>query len=242
MEYVGDRLLEHIRVELLGEWEREWEGGSGEDGGKAEEECFLHRYALIKAAGKEYLREAQLQLILKPIADWLLRRFGSLVNCQMQLLQVLKHLRSMSLGRGYGGGNIFDLLSQLEVDLTGWDFSNLAIWQADLSDINLHGVNFADADLSKSVFTQSFGDIVAIAFHPNGQILANGSLDHTVKLWNVRNGRCLSTLRDHHNGFSSVAFSPDGEFLVSGSTDHTVRLWDVETGDCIRVLTHPVPS
>jgi WD40 repeat protein len=48
----------------------------------------------------------------------------------------------------------------------------------------------------------------------DGQTLASGSQDHTVKLWDVRNGKYLKTLEGHTNWVWSVAFSPNGETLL----------------------------
>lgn len=58
--------------------------------------------------------------------------------------------------------------------------------------------------------------VYAVAFSPDGQIIASGSGDHTVKLWSVSTGQCLKTLVGHLN--------------------QTVRLWDVKTGDRIKIF------
>ncbi len=76
----------------------------------------------------------------------------------------------------------------------------------------------------------------AIAFTPDGKILASGSYDSTIKLWNVETGQCLQTITGHTSGIQSLAFSPDGSLLASGSNDKTVRLWNIFTGECLRVL------
>jgi len=66
----------------------------------------------------------------------------------------------------------------------------------------------------------------AVAFSPDGQTLASGSNDYTVKLWDVNSGRELRSLEGHSRSVNAVAFSPDGRTLASGSADGQVRLWD----------------
>lgn len=73
----------------------------------------------------------------------------------------------------------------------------------------------------------------SVAFSPDGRLLASGSSDNSVALWDVRRGAGERLLG--HTGplfgamgqVFSVAFSPDGQFLASGGNDDTVRLWDV---------------
>jgi WD40 repeat protein len=66
-----------------------------------------------------------------------------------------------------------------------------------------------------------------VAFSPDGQFLASGSWDTTIKLWEVASGREVRTLTGHTGWVLSVAFSPDGQFLASGSGDKTIKLWDI---------------
>jgi WD40 repeat protein/serine/threonine protein kinase len=71
--------------------------------------------------------------------------------------------------------------------------------------------------------------VMSVAFSPDGQTLASGSIDRTVKLWDVASGLERVTLKGHTDRALAVAFSPDGKTVASGSRDTTVKLWDVAT-------------
>ena len=68
----------------------------------------------------------------------------------------------------------------------------------------------------------------SIAFSPKGDVLASGSVERVVKLWDIRSGDCLATLEGHEYPILALAFSPDGNKLVSGSGDTTLMIWDLE--------------
>jgi WD40 repeat protein len=70
---------------------------------------------------------------------------------------------------------------------------------------------------------------MSIAFSPDGTVLASGSADKTIRLWDVRKRQELASLKGHKESVQCVAFSSDGKTLASGSNDSTVKLWDVET-------------
>ena len=75
-----------------------------------------------------------------------------------------------------------------------------------------------------------------LSLSPDGKTLATGSLDNTVKLWDMETKEYIGTLEGHSNYINAVSFSPDGMRLASCSGDNTVRLWDMETHTEIATL------
>ncbi len=67
-----------------------------------------------------------------------------------------------------------------------------------------------------------------LAFSPDGSLLACGSDDSTVKLWNTMTGELISVFTAHLSTVHILTFSLDGTILASGSSDGTVRFWDVK--------------
>ncbi|MEH1821609.1 MAG: serine/threonine-protein kinase [Nostoc sp.] len=84
--------------------------------------------------------------------------------------------------------------------------------------------------------------VLTVAFSPDGQILATGSDDNTIKLWEVNTGQLISTLVGHSWSVVAVAFTADGETLLSASCDKTVKLWRVSTAEEIVTLSGHVDS
>lgn len=66
----------------------------------------------------------------------------------------------------------------------------------------------------------------SVAFSPNGRLLASGSDDAQIKLWDVATGQEIASLNANAEDVHAVAFSPDGRQLASAHGDGTVRLWD----------------
>jgi WD40 repeat protein len=86
------------------------------------------------------------------------------------------------------------------------------------------------------VQTGHSGVVSAIAFSPNGRLVATASWDKTVKLWDVATRREIRSLEGHSDSVLVVAFSSDGKLLASGGTDTLVKIWDVETGRQVRTI------
>jgi WD40 repeat protein len=76
----------------------------------------------------------------------------------------------------------------------------------------------------------------SVAFSPTTPLLASGSDDYSIRVWDVNDGRCLKILPEHTHSVLSVAFTPRGDKLLSSSGDQTLKLWDVSSGKCLRTF------
>jgi len=79
-------------------------------------------------------------------------------------------------------------------------------------------------------------DVNIICFSPDGKLMASGSDDNTIKLWDTAQWKEIKTLMGHDDYVDSVCFSPDGKLLASGSDDNTIRIWDIEKGKEVKTL------
>jgi len=76
--------------------------------------------------------------------------------------------------------------------------------------------------------------VTSVVFSPDGSMIASGSEDGSIKLWDTQNGVLLRTIKDHNSDVTSVAFSPDGNMIASGDDSRTVKLWDTKSGILLR--------
>ncbi|KAJ3192612.1 WD repeat-containing protein 38 [Irineochytrium annulatum] len=81
--------------------------------------------------------------------------------------------------------------------------------------------------------------VTSVAVNPkDGLSVVTGSLDHVIRLWDLRTGRLLERFLGHMDSVYSVAFTPDGRSIVSGSLDRTLKLWDLSQ-QTLSILAHP---
>ena len=91
------------------------------------------------------------------------------------------------------------------------------------------GTNWKHGRYSTRVFRGHQNGVMCLQFDEN--ILATGSYDNTIKIWDIETGECLRTLTGHTLGIRSLQF--DDTKLISGSLDKTLRVWNWRTGECV---------
>ena len=220
MEFIVNNLIEQIYQEII-----------------TKKIDVLNKVSLVQAQAKDYIREAQGKAIAQPIINRLLTTYNTPQNLADHLTEILQLAKEqVLLKKGYLTGNIINLLRQLNIDLTHYNFSYLTIRQANLQAINLHNVNFAYADLSQSVFTETLGNILSAVFSGDGKLLATCDTDCQIRLWEVKTGKLLAICRGHKNWVRAVTFSNDSKIVASGSADGTVKLWDIHDGTCLKTF------
>ncbi|WP_404789143.1 hypothetical protein [Altericista sp. CCNU0014] len=209
MEYATEKLIAQIAQEIL-----------------TRQIDWIVRLALMKATAKDYVRRSQIRVIIEPLLEEL--RLNSLQPSESLLNQLLERLHADYANLpGYGAGNVINLLREMGTDFSRYDFSHLAVWQANLQSLMLHQVNFQNADLTKSLFSETLGGVFRIAFSPDGNCLALGDSNGEISLRSATDGELLSSWRGHEGVMCGMAFSPNGQLLATASC-HIVKLWQIE--------------
>lgn len=220
MEFMVSQWLERISVEIL----------------TLHPQAF-HQFAVLKAIGKDYLRENQARTLLEPLVTTLIAQLGSANAVIAHLHKLLAQLQANPTPSGsYAYGNLLNLWRYLQADLTGLNLTGCDLRQAYLVDISLRQVNLRQAKFRDCVFAETSGSITSVAFSPDGELLATSDASGNVQVWHVTNRCPVAHCEGHNNWVWSVTFSPDGQLLASCGQDLTIRIWDVQTGTCLKIL------
>jgi WD40 repeat protein/serine/threonine protein kinase/class 3 adenylate cyclase len=78
--------------------------------------------------------------------------------------------------------------------------------------------------------------VTSVSFSADGRLLASGSADKTVRIWEIGSASMLKVLKGHSGNVTSVSFSGDNQLIASASLDKTVKLWDAGSGSELATL------
>ncbi len=92
----------------------------------------------------------------------------------------------------------------------------------------------ARSDRSMHTINGHSKPVVGIAASKDGKLLATGSADNAIIIWDAGTYQPIRKIEVHNGQVTTLDFSPDSKTLISGSSDKTLRLWDVATGNEIR--------
>lgn len=106
-------------------------------------------------------------------------------------------------------------------------------WKDVYKDRFLIGTNWKYGRCNTKIFKGHSNGIMCLQF--DDTILATGSYDTTIKIWDIETGQELRTLKGHTSGIRCLQF--DDTKLISGSIDRTVKVWNWRTGECISTYT-----
>ena len=95
------------------------------------------------------------------------------------------------------------------------------------------GTNWKHGRFSTNVFKGHSNGVMCLQFDES--ILATGSYDNTIKIWDIETGQEIRTLRGHEKGIRALQF--DDTKLISGSIDKSLKIWNWRTGECISTYT-----
>ena len=199
--------------------------------------ALLDRYALVKAAAKDYVRRSQERLLARPLLERLSIDRGSEPVVEQRLLDLLGAWRGRPPDeQGYGPSNVLNLLRLLRGDLRRLDFSRLALRQAYLAEVEAQDTSLAGAHLAGAMLAGAFADPMSIALNADGSLLAAGTSAGEVCLWRVADRTPLLAVQGHGGPIFGVALSGDGRLVASGSFDGTVKLWEAPSGRLLATL------
>jgi len=170
------------------------------------------------------------RVLLWNLADFSSRTLFTIPSSYIYSLAVSPDGKMVAAGGGYGGLVVRlaglpggDILRDFE----GADANRLA-FSPDSQSLSSGRVVWDTATgKERLVLDQKKQDVYAVAFSPDGSILAIGNGNNEVVLYDAGNGERLATLKGHTDRISDAAFTPDGRVLFTSSIDGTVRLWAV---------------
>ncbi len=197
---------------------------------------ILNRHALFKAQAAEYIRQSQVRVLLQPVAARLLAQLDA-AALTAQIVQLVTSLQQRApLLPGYAAGNLLNLLIELGIDLSDYDFSGLCLWQAYLRGAYLPRVNLAGADLTGAVFTHSIGIIQGWYFSNNRDLMALSFNGEILGLWRAQTGELIQRLTVDPRIFHVAVLHRSGRLVAQPNSAGSIDLIDVASDRRLHTL------
>jgi transcriptional regulator with XRE-family HTH domain len=191
MEYIIDALLDQLTEEII-----------------TQTMDHLRRYALEQAQAKDYVRESQRRLLVRPLIERLRAELRQDVLIEETLLRLLEQFRTEDAAtQGYGPANVISLLKELRTHLRGLDFSRLSIRGAYLQGIEMQNAKLSGVMFRDTVFSDAFGGVSCVAISSDGRYWALGNTNGEVRIFGWE-GRTLHLVLHAHS-------APMGEYLAA---------------------------
>jgi WD40 repeat protein len=96
--------------------------------------------------------------------------------------------------------------------------SDIQLWDVTTENLNSQLIGTLEGHLE---------GVIAVSWKPNSDILASGSRDKTIRLWDTSNNKLVSTLTEHNAPVNTIEWSPDGTMLASADDNGTIIIWKV---------------
>ncbi|KAH8105298.1 WD40 repeat-like protein [Cristinia sonorae] len=84
--------------------------------------------------------------------------------------------------------------------------------------------------------------IYALASDPFGNIIATGSPERVIRMWDPRSGKRIGKLVGHTDNIRAILVSEDSRYLLTGSADASIKLWSLSSQRCLHTFTHHTES
>lgn len=138
------------------------------------------------------------------------------------------------LGRESSGANSVAFSPSGKILVSGHDNGSIVVWDT-ATGKKLAALGGYQTPMFPSG-SPSQGAINSVAFSPDGKLLASGSRDSEINIWDTATWQKLRTLKGIDKAVNSVVFNPDGKILASAGNDAAISLFDVETWEKKREL------
>ena len=161
-----------------------------------------------------------------PSSSWICKYYG------VEVLNEVKIVRGLSTEWGTCTRTV--PLDHEPLDISYWNnIVAVALESGDIIILN------AVTGSQTGIFSGHSGWVRSVTFSTDGALLASGSYDKTIKLWDMQTGGIVRTFSGHSDRVYSVCISADSAMIASGSDDKTICLWNIQTGECCYIISQP---